>query len=234
MIETLQYRDLPVQVRRSTHRRTVDLTVDRTGEIVMSVPNDLPTRQLREILKDKEIWLYRTLNKKQKVLFPKQAREFISGEGFYFLGKKYRLKVVEAASNQGNTLLFKDGRFLLPKGLCRQGKNAFVAWYTAQAICWLKEHLPELSKRVGIAPKAYRVTSLGYRWASCGKDGVLYINWRTILLPPQKVKYIVLHELVHLLEHSHGPRFYENLQRVSYDYKKQDLWLKNNGDRYDV
>jgi len=234
MPESLQYRDLPVQIRRSSHRRTVDLTVDRAGEIVMSVPEDLPTTQLRKILKDKETWLYQTLNKKQKVLFHKQAREFISGEGFYFLGKKYRLKVVKTNIDQGNTLILKDGRFIMPKSLCEQGKNTFVDWYTAQTSLWLKEHLPELSKRVGIFPKACRVTSLGYRWASCGKDGVLYINWRTILLPPQRVKYIVLHELVHLLEHSHGPRFYDILQRVAYDYKRHDLWLKNNGDKYDV
>lgn len=234
MLETFQYRNLPVQVRRSNRRRTVDLTVDRGGEIVISVPQALPNKQINDILKDKEVWIYQTLSKKQKVLFPKQHREFISGEGFYFLGKKYRLKVFDQDYLQTRSIFLKEGRFWLSRPLAEQGKQLFSKWYTEQASLWLNEHLPDLSKRVGVIPKACRVSNLGYRWASCGKDGILYFNWRTILLPPQKIQYIILHELVHLLEHSHGQRFYDILKRVCFDYKRHESWLKDNGDRYNI
>jgi predicted metal-dependent hydrolase len=62
------------------------------------------------------------------------------------------------------------------------------------------------------------VQDLGYRWGSCGKGGRLYFHWRTILLPPRIVDYVVVHELVHLLEPHHTPEFWQRVERAMPDY----------------
>ena len=60
----------------------------------------------------------------------------------------------------------------------------------------------------------------------------LFFHWRAILLPPERIDYLILHELVHLLEHHHGPAFYARLRQAAPDYIEHESWLKENGDLY--
>ncbi len=59
-------------------------------------------------------------------------------------------------------------------------------------------------------------------------------HWRTILLPPDMVRYLITHELVHLHEPNHGPAFYERLARVAPDYEEREAWLEKHGDEYSL
>ena len=118
MTEYFHYRDLTVELRRSA-RRTVDLTVDRGGEVVMAIPKALSKKEIEKILREKELWLYQTLGKKRRVLHERGPKEYVSGEGFYYLGKKYRLKVYEppALSDYQLPLTLRQGRFWLNKAV---------------------------------------------------------------------------------------------------------------------
>ena len=236
MPPSITYRDIDIEVRRSSRRRTVDLVVDRGGNVVISVPEALPESEILRILRQKELWLYRTLGRKQEALYDRRPREYVSGEGFYYLGKTYRLKVHHAAESSASppSLALRQGRFWLARAAVTCGRQAFVAWYTEHAEAWIKNRLPLLAERVGVRPRSVRVIELGFRWGSCGKGGALNFNWRTILLPPEKVRYVILHELVHLLETSHDATFYERLRCACPEYKAHETWLEENGDRYDL
>ena len=67
--------------------------------------------------------------------------------------------------------------------------------------------------RVGAEPSRVEVRDLGYRWGSCGRAGGLNIHWQTIVLPPNVVDYVVVHELVHLREPNHTPAFWTRVER---------------------
>ena len=58
---------------------------------------------------------------------------------------------------------------------------------------------------------------LGFRWASSGKNGVLFFNWKVLQLPVRLVDYIIMHELIHLAEGHHGPEFWKALGRAMPD-----------------
>ena len=94
--------------------------------------------------------------------------------------------------------------------------------------------MSQLQPRVLVAPARVDVRDLGFRWGSCGKDRVVYFHWRSVLLPPDVVRYLIMHELVHLHEHHHGPAFYERLGRAAPDYEEMEAWLRDNGDRFQV
>ena len=59
-----------------------------------------------------------------------------------------------------------------------------------------------------VQPVGVKVQDLGYRWGSCGKGDWLYFHWKTILLPPRIVEYVIVHELAHLKERAHNKPFY--------------------------
>jgi predicted metal-dependent hydrolase len=73
------------------------------------------------------------------------------------------------------------------------------------------------------------VQDLGYRWGSCGKGGRLFFHWRTVLLPPPIIEYVVVHELVHLVEAHHTPAFWARVERAMPGYAARKLWLAERG-----
>ncbi len=67
------------------------------------------------------------------------------------------------------------------------------------------------------------------RWGSCSSKGTLSFNWRLMLAPPKILDYVVVHELCHLREMNHSPRFWALVASILPDYKESRKWLKENG-----
>ncbi len=75
---------------------------------------------------------------------------------------------------------------------------------------------------------------LGYRWGSCGHKGDLYFHWRVAMLPPVMIEYVVVHELVHLIEAHHTTAFWDRVERIVSDWCDRKQWLAENGATYDL
>ena len=69
------------------------------------------------------------------------------------------------------------------------------------------------------------------RWGSCSSKGNLNFNCLLMLMPPEVIDYVVVHELCHRLEMNHSERFWKEVERVLPDYKLRKKWLRENGDR---
>jgi predicted metal-dependent hydrolase len=67
------------------------------------------------------------------------------------------------------------------------------------------------------------------RWGSCSSTGTLSFNWRLVLAPHDVLDYVVVHEVCHLVEHNHGPRFWRLVERRRPDYRESKSWLDNHG-----
>ncbi len=120
----------------------------------------------------------------------------------------------------------------MPRTAASEGRDHFIRWYTSQGRKWIADAVEVLRERVGAKPRSIYVRDLKYRWGSCNAGGDAYFHWRVMLLPPRIVRYLIVHELVHLHEHNHSPAFYERLGRAAPDYRDIEAWLETNGDHY--
>lgn len=235
MKETLIVEDLHFSLCRSDRRKTVGITVERDGSLILSAPGDTPEYQLREVVEEKREWIYTKLARKE-LLFPSRPpKEFVNGEGFFYLGRSYRLQLVAPLTEQGKKrppLRLNRGRFELRRDEADRGREHFIRWYREHAQPWLERKVHLWKNRMGVHPTQVRVQDLGYRWGSCGAKGHLNFHWRTILLPASIVEYIVAHELAHLLEPHHTPAFWQHLDRTLPDYIRRKQWLAENGAEY--
>jgi len=233
MSELIQLDDLRVEVRRSARRRTVDLIVDRFGDLVINVPEALPRSEIESIVRRKQEWIYTKLNQKATFLRAAETKEYVTGEGFHYLGKKYRLKLFEASGGESvPPLRLLNGRFWMVRHAAAKGRDHFVRWYTRQGQAWIARAIEPLKQRVLAEPRSVVVRDLKYRWGSCNAEGDMYFHWRVMLLPPNVVRYLLLHELVHLHEHNHSPAFYARLGRAVPEYREIEAWLEAKGDSY--
>ena len=233
-MESIAIKDLAIEVRRSARRKTVELSVDRDGRILLHAPESADREKLETMVQAKLLWIYQQLGRKEEELHQLPVKEYVSGEGFYYRGRKYRLKLIDdiRSVRNGNHLRLLSGRFIMPRLVVLRGREIFIDWYAGRAAEWVPRRVLLLQDRVGLAPESIEICDLGFRWGSCTERGKILFHWRLILLPPERIDYLILHELVHLHEHNHSPAFYERLRRAAPEYEIHEEWLRRNGDQY--
>jgi predicted metal-dependent hydrolase len=228
MTDSLTVDDLTFEVRRSSRRKTVEITVDRGGELVISAPPEVDDELISDFVREKRFWLYTKIVEKESREQPIVGKEFVSGEGFPYLGRSYRLLLVD---QQDDPLKLEAGRFKLRRDLAPEGRSRFIQWYTAHATPWLRRRMRMWASRMSLEPAGFEVRDLGFRWGSCGQAGNVNFHWATILLPISVVDYVIVHELVHLVEQNHSPEFWRRVGRTLPEYEQRKTWLAEHGGR---
>jgi predicted metal-dependent hydrolase len=230
---TITFGDLNFELRHSTKRRTIGITVERDGQLILASPPEVPMETLEKVVRDKRLWIYSKLLKKESLNPPTAVKEYVSGEGFYYLGRSYRLKLVDGVNRQPPLRLYQS-RFELQRDAQAQGRKEFIRWYCDHLRSILDVQIAALVKRVGASPHSVQVRELGYRWGSCGYKGDLYFHWRVAMLPQTMIEYVVVHELVHLIEPHHTTAFWDRVERVVSDWCDRKQWLAENGVSYNL
>lgn len=225
---TLTIDDLHFTLVRSARRKTVGITVERDGSLVLAAPEDCPIERVEEIAREKRFWVYQKLARKEMLFRPAPRKEYVSGETFYYLGRGYRLKLIDS-SEQGMPLRLLHGRFLLRRHATPAAHGHFVRWYSEHGRRWVERRVERWAPRIGVRPASVAVRELGYRWGSCTPNGGLNFHWRSVLLPPRIVEYIIAHELVHLIVPDHSAEFWGRLERAMPDYAVRKEWLAEEG-----
>jgi predicted metal-dependent hydrolase len=223
MSETLAVENLVFEVRRSSRRKTLGITVGRGGELIIHAPESSCLTELSRWVRSKLIWVHRKLLTKEASAARLPEPDFVSGENFCFLGRNYRLKIVR----DGYEALSFDGKnFRLNVHARSEANYHFKHWYVHNGREWFRERVGLVSRKVGVAPSRVIVSDLGYRWGSCGKNGRLYFNWKLLQLPVRVIDYVIAHELAHLLEPHHGPALWTILDRSLPDWRMRADELK--------
>ena len=218
--------DLDLEVRWSHRRRSVQLTVDRSGELVVFAPAGTKMSDLEDFVRERKTWVYTKLARKDLLRTEAPAREMATGEGFPYLGRTFRLELVRA---QDRPLKLSQGRFRLLRTEKLRGREHFASWYTDHAHPWIAARVDRFADRMAAEPDRIAIRDLGHRWGSCGKARVLNFHWATIVLPPTIVEYVIVHELAHLHEQHHTPEYWRRVERVLPDYEHRKAWLATNG-----
>lgn len=227
-MESLEIGGLQFDVRRSERRRTFGLTVDRNGELVAYVPATASKTELARWVRGRLLWVHRKLALKAETAPNVRAAEYVSGEAFCYLGRRYRLRLVE---KQDEPLKFDGAQFTLQRRT-ESPEQHFRKWYQRTGAEWLRGRVKAQSRRVTCQPTGIEVRDLGFRWGSCSKQARLLFNWKVLQLPVGLVDYVVVHELVHLKERHHGPAFWKAMGRAMPDWERRKAALAEKAKDY--
>jgi predicted metal-dependent hydrolase len=226
-----QVRDIEYILLPGSDRKTTDIVIERDGVITVRPPANYSPEMVDAVVESKRMWIYRNLAEWKDLNASVVAREWVNGETFLYLGRAYRLALV---SNQTSALLLKEGRFclnrtLIEKNGIKAAELAFEAYFTDKGEERFKERVAYFAPKVGVQITGIKVKDMGFRWASCGVNGVLNFHWKCMMAPPKIIDYIVVHELCHLHQANHNDAFWNEVDKVMPDYRERKEWLRKYG-----
>ena len=223
--------DFPVEIIRTDRSKSASIEVI-DGIVNVIVPQSISEKRIEDLIKARTTWIRQKLKLQASVVVPK-AKEYVNGESFTYLGRNYRLKCVKSATGD---VKLKNGYLNVPVAdAMREAKltgflrTALEQWYFSKALEKLKEKTKRYSEILGVKPISVSIKEYKSRWGSCSTNGEVTYNWRIIIAPHHIVDYIVVHELCHLLEHNHGPKYWKHVESVVPDYRICREWLKTHG-----
>ncbi len=214
-VELLTVSGIDVQVIRKPIKNLHLGVYPPNGRVRAAVPTHVTDDNVRLAVISKLSWI-----KRQQAAFhaqPRQSqREMVTGESHYLWGKRYRLEVVER--NGKHEVIIKNNSWLMlyvkPNSDRASRKLALNAWYRAA----LKERIPQLiakwEPRIGQTVNEWGVRKMKTKWGSCNIEARrIWLNLELAKKPPECLEYILLHEMVHLLERQHNDQFRAHMDR---------------------
>jgi len=209
-----------------TRRKTFALIVQRDGSLVVRAPLRASDKQIGDLVQEKEKWIIAKQEAARRMYANTRPKEFVNGEGFLYLGKSYKLAIVDG--NQ--PALSLSDQFYLTKSALPHAEAVFKAWYKQRAKQIISERAAWYAAQNGFVYQRVNITGARTRWGSCGRRGTLNFTWRLIMAPLRVIDYVVIHELAHLKQKNHSKVYWNEVKRLMPDYQQQIGWLKANGD----
>lgn len=154
MTEVMEIDNLTFDVRRSKRRSTIGITIERNASLLLHLPDGFSLQDAEPLVRSKLVWVHQKLISKQKALDEEIFRrpEFVDGEGFYFLGRHYRMKLVDPTPDEGPvaTVRFRGDRLCSDGIKLLQGKNGLLNIILGQLIPTLTRQSTDGSVLLGL------------------------------------------------------------------------------------
>ncbi|WP_077530288.1 M48 family metallopeptidase [Vreelandella utahensis] len=229
-------RDIEYLLVPGNQRKTTDIVIERDGTVVVRPPAKYTPEQVDAVVDSKRLWIYRNLAEWKDLNASAVAREWVNGETFLYLGGAYRLALV---SGQDQPLKLKDGRFCLSREVIEHGgtdaaRKAFEQFYVDKGQQRFESRALFFAPKVGVDIADVKVKDMGYRWASCGRSGILNFHWKCMMAPPKIIDYITVHELCHFHHRNHTDAFWNEVDKVMPDWRERKEWLRKRGASLDL
>ena len=200
--------------------KNITLKVRPNGEAILTAPKTASDEHIKFIIKKRAKWIAQ--KRAFFASFRTPEKEYVSGEDFKYLGRSYRLKVVQSKEERVKLQRGYLELFVKDKSDIKRKEKLVYEWYHEKAMLYFFNILQEFSKIVKQDIKSVKIRQMKTRWGSCNPYKS-YINLNIELIKKSKscIEYVVFHELAHLLYPNHSKKFYDYLALYMPDWQKR-------------
>jgi predicted metal-dependent hydrolase len=222
----LQIGDITIDVEQKEIKNIHLSVYPPTGRVRISAPLRLDLDTIRVYALSKLKWI-----KKQQAKFKGQEREtlreFLNRESHYYKGKRYLLKIVELEAPPKVELKHSTIILYVRPGASKEKKQAVLEeWYRSQLKMVLPALIEKWEKKLKVEVKEFGIRKMKTKWGSCNCQAKrIWLNLELAKKPPEHLEYVVVHEMVHLLERKHNDTFitYMNKYLPKWRFYKDEL-----------
>lgn len=224
MQRSIRYGDAKIDfsIRFALHgRRCVAISVLPDGEVRVDAPDSAVPDQVVAAVRKRARWIWQQLEAGKERRRHVLPRQYASGESHFYLGRRHVLTVVVDASKAPSVRLWR-GRLevVAPRRNPEEIAVLLDRWYRERALEYLSRLIDEIAEGIRWlkATPAFRLRRMKTQWGSCSPTGTLILNPDLVKVPRPCVEYVIAHELCHLREHNHSPRYFKLLSALMPDW----------------
>ncbi|MDR6432767.1 M48 family metallopeptidase [Brucella pseudogrignonensis] len=219
-IHAVAGRELPLRVLENPRAKRLTLRIETGGKgLRVTIPPGLPDREVQSFLVRHQGWIESRIAK-----MPDQAG-LRAGVKIPIRGVPH---LITHQAGRGTVDLL-EGNVLLVHGDPAHLSRRIADYLKHEVKRDIEQLVARHTATVGRKAKAVRFKDTKSRWGSCTSDGVLSFSWRIGMAPAPVINYLVAHEVAHLIEMNHGPKFWKLCHELCPDTERCKAWLKRNG-----
>lgn len=220
---------IPYTLRRS-NRKSIGFTINAEG-LSITAPQWVSQEIIDKAIQEKKPWIQNKLQQWQQQYTA--TTHWQNGMQLPYLGKQIIVQLdplLDSCRYEGNYNLAQHNDILYVNLPFTAGapsiKTACIQWFQGRALACFETRLRYFQQSSGAKPARLRLSGATTRWGSCSSDGSIRLNWRLIHLAPELIDYVIAHELAHLKEMNHSPRFWAEVERILPGYEAAKTRLK--------
>ena len=222
---TLADRIVPYTIKRR-RRRSLSLTIDHRGLRVLG-PMRTTLREVEQLIFTHEDWVLKKLDEWREERFHR-AWTIQDGAPLPYLGSPLPVITLQHSLRKPQLTLEASTLILTTHDPADVDRNhrALVLWLRERALRCFEERVALYAEQLGVPMPPLALTQAKTRWGSCNNRGHIRLNWRLIHLPLPLIDYVVAHELAHLREMNHSPRFWAVVESIYPDWRAAKCGLR--------
>lgn len=209
-------------------RKSLGIRVYPDCRVQVIAPLQTSETAIKDKLKSKAPWILKQQNEFLSYHPLTPPRRFVNGETHLYLGRQYRLTILNGEDIKEGSIKLIKGRILIStsKGTKDHLESLMDKWYRMKAKEWFEKLLPICQDRFhpkhqsAIANCKLSIQQMATRWGSCTPKGKIILNPELIKAPKGSIEYVIIHELCHLIHHNHTKAFYDLQDIIMPDWKK--------------
>ncbi len=212
---------LPDKIIRS-NRKTLAISVDTFGRLIVRAPKRLSEERIFAFIREKESWI-RKKQEEKKGAGTALPPEDLNGYEFLLLGKTTKI-ILDDGKKVGYDA--QENILYLPR---EKSRERLVKWLKENAKRIFTKVTVEKASEMQVGYKSVSVTSARTRWGSCAGDCSIRYTFRLLYCPREVIEYVVVHELAHIRQRKHSPKFWQEVEKYMPNWKPKRKWLKEHG-----
>jgi len=200
--------------------KNASIRIGSNLDITITVPRMYSQERLDNLIKEKSLWISKTLMK-----LSKRKKDIHLNENEVLLfGEIYTLTIDPSVSNK--ILTYHDSKRIVTNHEITRKSSILINWYIHLAKKEITKMAEGLAEQYGFTYNRIFIRDQKTKWGTCSSKKNLSFNWRLIRCPRYVIEYLIIHELSHLKVMNHSARFWELVESMCPDFKKAKFWLK--------
>ena len=225
-------KDVHYTLKTSRRAKNLRLKIDLENGLIVTIPEKHDPGSLDQVLIEKQSWILNKLAYFAKLQKDISAAGIKPGKNILYRGHEYQVEV-QAKKTAACTVEIEDGKMvvMLDEGSGKDSAVVLERWLKSMARLLINQRIRVINNVLNLHFNRVAIRGQKTRWGSCSRLGNLNFNWRLVMAPLPVMDYVVVHELLHLVEPNHSKKFWDLVENVCPDYKDSREWLKKNGHR---
>lgn len=200
--------------------KNINIRIKGDSILYISCPYKVSYKAIEDVLYKNKKWIIKnTLKLKEEI---KEENKIL------YLGKTYNISLSISDFNRVD-ILEEEIKIYSQKLDNESIYKLIEEWYYVEANKVIFEEVKSISQKLNLYPSKVYIGNQKTLWGSCNSKKHVRLNWRLILMPKSIREYIIIHELCHITHMNHSKDFWNLVNTYDSNYKRNKLWLKNNG-----